>query len=49
MTLTKCAKGKPNSVRRGWFLSYVMVLTAAYEGKYNRWRQLYPALKGVRL
>ena len=24
-------------------------LTAAYEGKYNRWRQLYPALKGVRL
>lgn len=26
MTLTKCAKGKPNSVRRGWFLSYVMVL-----------------------
>ena len=24
-------------------------LTAAYEEKYNRWRQLYPALKGVRL
>lgn len=24
-------------------------LTAAYEGKYNRWRQLYPVLKGVRL
>ena len=24
-------------------------LTAAYEEKYHRWRQLYPALKGVRL
>lgn len=25
------------------------VLTAAYEEKYAVWRQLYPALKGVRL